>query len=385
MSDVGATGAAGATAGRDWPLVVRRARAADRDAVLGFASRTWDGWDYIPNAWPAWLDADDGVLLVACPGNTGGSTPRAADGTPLAVDQPIAVARVALLSPTEAWLEGIRVDPRVRGLGVATDFQAAELRWAAAFGATVVRYATSQRNEASHRLGARHGLTLLRAFRNWHSHEADPPWDDDNDPEDEVASGFDANARGDADALRGRVLDALGGDGLVAAPGDGAGWWQRLAGDPTFGAGERLTEHRGWTFQRLTRELFDRHVAAGEVLVAEADGGWALAIMHRRALPSEDVDLNLAVLAGDGRPALALLDRLRRAAGRRIRFWLPDPDPPLLSGLDQDFAAAHFHGRPWTLHVLERPLDAAHPPPEPADPALLVLADEPGAARPAVG
>jgi hypothetical protein len=37
---------------RDWPLIVRRARESDKAAVLEFASDTWDGWDYIPHAWP---------------------------------------------------------------------------------------------------------------------------------------------------------------------------------------------------------------------------------------------------------------------------------------------------------------------------------------------
>ena len=41
--------------GRNWPLLVRRAHAADTQAVLAFASHTWDRWDYIPNAWPVWL------------------------------------------------------------------------------------------------------------------------------------------------------------------------------------------------------------------------------------------------------------------------------------------------------------------------------------------
>ena len=82
---------------RDWPLVVRRARADDQAAVLTFASRTWDGWDYIPNAWPHWLAAADGVLLVATAGRApDGSPPRDADGTEIPADRPIAVARVAM-------------------------------------------------------------------------------------------------------------------------------------------------------------------------------------------------------------------------------------------------------------------------------------------------
>src|SRR5687767_12400318 len=136
---------------RDWPLVVRRARPSDRAAVLGFATKTWNDWDYIPNAWPVWLDASDGVLLVAAGPD----------------DRAVAISRVAMVSETEAWLEGIRVDPAVRGMDVATDLQVAELAWAAAQNATVLRYATSARNEASHRLGARHGIEMLVALRGY--------------------------------------------------------------------------------------------------------------------------------------------------------------------------------------------------------------------------
>jgi hypothetical protein len=52
---------------RPWPLVVRRAREEDREAVLNFATQTWHGWDYVPNAWPVWLSASDGAFLVGSP------------------------------------------------------------------------------------------------------------------------------------------------------------------------------------------------------------------------------------------------------------------------------------------------------------------------------
>ena len=97
------------------PIAVRRAQPADKEAVLSFATQTWDGWDYIPEVWDDWLVATDGVLLVA---------------TSQADDRPIALTRLAVLSDEEGWLEGIRVDPAVRGRGVATNLQIAELAWA---------------------------------------------------------------------------------------------------------------------------------------------------------------------------------------------------------------------------------------------------------------
>ena len=185
-------------ANRNWPIVVRRAQAADRDAVLAFATLTWDGWDYIPHAWPVWLAADDGVLLVATVGaSAGGEAARDAEGEVLTEGQPIAISRVALLSPAEGWVEGIRVDPRVRGLGVATDLQTAELHWLAVHGPQITRYATGARNEGSHRLGARHGFELLARFVSW-------TWKDPTKPDDDERgeTGFDEPIRQDANRRR---------------------------------------------------------------------------------------------------------------------------------------------------------------------------------------
>jgi hypothetical protein len=214
---------------RNWPLAVRRARAADRDAVLSFATRTWDGWDYVPRAWPVWLAATDGVLLVgsAMP-LPDGSMPLDSDGTALVPDQPIAVSRIAMLSPTEGWLEGIRVDPRVRGLGVATDMQTAELHWLAAHDPAVIRYATGAQNEGSHRLGARHGIELLARFRTWAWHDADQPSDDSRDE----ATGFDEATRSAATRRRGALIDRLAAAGRSLAAADAQSWWQRGRADP---------------------------------------------------------------------------------------------------------------------------------------------------------
>ena len=360
---------------RSWPLVVRRAQAHDREAVLSFATRTWDGWDYLPHAWPVWLEADDGVLLVASAGPPpDGSAALDAEGELLEVGRPLAVARVAVLSESEAWLEGIRVDPRVRGMDVATDLQVAELHWATAHGVAVLRYATGERNEASHRLGARHGFELLAAFRTYWWAEPGSP-DDAPGHDDEDESGFGEEARRQASALRAATLGRLGEASLIASPGDAAAWWSRVSVDPTFVAAARLYEHRAWALQELTEATFHRHVAAGEVVAMEADGGWALAILERDALPSEDVSLHLGVLVGEGGPALRLAPAIREAAGTSIRFRLPADEPALMRGQEEAFASAGFRAREWTLHILGRQLETG----EECRPgtAGLVLEDEP--------
>jgi len=329
----------------------------------------------MPHAWPVWLEADDGVLLVASAGPpSDGSAALDAGGEPLEVGRPLAVARVAVLSESEAWLEGIRVDPRVRGMDVATDLQVAELHWAAAQGVGVLRYATGERNEASHRLGARHGFELLAAFRTYWWAEPGSP-DDDGGHDDEDESGFGEAARRQASALRAATLGRLGEAGLVASAADAATWWSRVAVDPTFAAAARLYEHRAWALQELTEAAFRAHLVAGEVVAMEADGTWALAILEREALPSEDVSLHLGVLVGAGAAAIRLASGIRDAAGTSIRFRVPSDDTDLMRGQEEAFASAGFRARETTLHILGRRLETG----EESRPgtAGLVLEDEP--------
>jgi GNAT superfamily N-acetyltransferase len=329
---------------------VRRARASDEAAVIAFASDTWDGWDYIPHAWPVWLAARDGVMLVGH---------RPDDETP------VALTRVALVSPTEAWLEGIRVNPEFRGLDIASDLQVAELQWAAAQGASVIRYATSARNEGSHRLGARHGLELLFGLRNyWWS--PDP----DSDPDD--PSAFDAEVRDGATALRQQVLRTLAADGRLASAGDTDRLWQIVAGDPGFSAAQRLYEPRPWALGELSAERFARHVERGEVL---SNGGRAVAILLREQLAGEDSSLRLALLVGEPAHAVELVEHLRAAAGRTVRFRIPE-NAPLADDLHDRLLAAGYRSPDFRLHILGRPIDAGHPIPD-VDPARIVLADTP--------
>ena len=103
----------------------------------------------------------------------------------------------------------------------------------------------------------------------------------------------------------------------------------------------RLYEPRSWALQAFTRERFDEHIDAGDVLVwppdaAQADGPgsgrWSLAITRRKPEGEDDPGLPLspALVAGDG---MAALELLRAIGGRRPglpEVRLPDPDPPML-------------------------------------------------------
>jgi RimJ/RimL family protein N-acetyltransferase len=324
------------------PIAVRRARASDRGAVLGFATRTFDGWDYIPEVWDEWITADEGVLLVA---------------TRPDEDRPIAVTRVVLLSGDEGWLEGIRVDPAVRGRGVATNLQIAELAWAHAHHLRVLRYMTDQGNEGSVRLGAHHGFAVIGDLR---SHGR--PRDDDG-PGDRLGTLASLEAAGllvpmDADEP---TIEAT---------------WRIVELDATFRAGGRLYEDRPWAIQRLDRERFVAHVRAGEVLLDAA--GPAVAIMPGIAALAEDDRPHFATVAGDGTGALRLAIAAEAAAGQGIVLRLTDPAPMFEDpAVVEAWAAAGLGARQRVYHLLERRLPAGETLPRPEPDGALHYRDTP--------
>jgi GNAT superfamily N-acetyltransferase len=315
--------------------------------VVAFTRTTWDGWDYLPDVWAAWLEAHDGAVFAAEAAETGPG-------------RPIAVGRVALLSASEAWMEGLRVDPAIRGHGVATAFQAAELSWAQAQGATVVRYATGETNEASLHLGARHGFVVVGRWRALRPEE----------PDGTASSSAGVPRAAETHPPRAAILERLDAGGLVArepAGGGtvGAGLWVRLAANATFVAGERLYEWRAWAWQAFTEERLAGHLEQGDLLLAEDRDGWAMGLVARERLPAET---RLALIGGDARPALRLVEEVSRAAGRRPIIRLPD-DSPLLEQLAPSLERNGWRVGDHVLVLMARPLrDAAgRPLPLPTD------------------
>lgn len=115
------------------PPVIRPARLQDVDSVTPWTRNTFTWGDYIPDRMPIWIDEDDSEVLVCVDER----------------DEPIALVHVALLSPTEAWIEGARVHPDRRRSGLGTALNHAGVEWAAARGARVMRLATEADNAAA--------------------------------------------------------------------------------------------------------------------------------------------------------------------------------------------------------------------------------------------
>ncbi len=113
-------------------VVIRQARAEDREAVLAFCAHTWDWGDYIERVWDEWLHNPAGLLLVALMG-----------------DQPVGLLHMQMLNETEAWQEGMRIDPAYRKQGIAKQMSMEASAEAMRRGATVVRLLIESTNVPS--------------------------------------------------------------------------------------------------------------------------------------------------------------------------------------------------------------------------------------------
>jgi GNAT superfamily N-acetyltransferase len=123
-------------------IYIREGRAADREDVIRFTEHTWDWGDYVPGVWDYWLTEPGSKWLVATiHGN------------------PVAVGHVAMITKTEAWIEGLRVDPAYREHGIATKLTHRCFQEALKKGAKIVRFVTRSDNWPIHKLAAREGFT----------------------------------------------------------------------------------------------------------------------------------------------------------------------------------------------------------------------------------
>ncbi|HLX55455.1 MAG TPA: GNAT family N-acetyltransferase [Ktedonobacteraceae bacterium] len=128
-------------------LEIRRAREDDREAVLAFSSQTWEWGDYIAYVWDDWLH-----------------DPRCALFAATLDEQPVGIANLRMLNATEAWLEGMRVDPAHRQHGVASALFEAQITEALRRNALTVRLITESNNTAAIRLIERSFMRRVNAF-----------------------------------------------------------------------------------------------------------------------------------------------------------------------------------------------------------------------------
>jgi GNAT superfamily N-acetyltransferase len=120
---------------------VREARPGDKAPLMSFIRDTWGGHDYIPYVWDAWMRDKDSKMFVVL-----------ADG------RPVGMNRVCFLEDGSAWLEGARVHPDYRGMGLATALAEESMRLARRREVRVFRLTSGSRNYRAHRHIARIGF-----------------------------------------------------------------------------------------------------------------------------------------------------------------------------------------------------------------------------------
>lgn len=132
-------------------VAIRSARRADVASIVPWTTDTFSWGDYIPDRIETWLN-DPGSDVLVC-----------VDGA----DAPIAMCHVAMLSPTEGWLEGARVHPDHRRSGLGSLLNDAGVDWARRRGGRVIRLSTEASNLAARnqvrRLGYREVSRWLHA------------------------------------------------------------------------------------------------------------------------------------------------------------------------------------------------------------------------------
>ncbi len=110
---------------------VRPARMEDHPAIASFTKDTFSWGDYVTRVYKDWIADPDGFVAVAVD----------------AQDRPVAMAKIGMLSPTEAWAQGARVHPEHRRRGLATMLSDELNSWAAERGAAVVRLVVEDWNK----------------------------------------------------------------------------------------------------------------------------------------------------------------------------------------------------------------------------------------------
>src|SRR6476661_8229429 len=128
-------------------LILRPARAADKEAVLAFTQQTWDWGDYVQHTWDEWLNDPDGGLIVG-----------------EVAERVIGMDKLSVVRPGEGWFHGLRIDPAYRGQGFSPRFMAHQINAARRRGLRALRLLTLSTNTPIHKNAARQGFVHRGAF-----------------------------------------------------------------------------------------------------------------------------------------------------------------------------------------------------------------------------
>jgi len=244
---------------------IRPARPDDAADVRSFTEGTWPdlGGDYVPHVFDDWVEES--------------ADAEAGDGDALTLvadldGHAVGLVRTTLLSPSEAWCSGMRVDPDCRGEGVAVRLSRAAFDWARDRGASVARCMVFSWNVAGLGAARAAGFEPATEFRWAHPAPAavltrggSSPVDvDDADGTDEAGDADRGPGDGADDADAARVDDA---DAVWA-------YWQGSDALDHLG-GLALDPAEPWALSSLTRKRLDAAADEGRLLAVGANGAGA--------------------------------------------------------------------------------------------------------------
>ncbi|MBC7320220.1 GNAT family N-acetyltransferase [bacterium] len=128
-------------------LVLEKVTSEDKEEVLSFTSKTWEWGDYIPEVFDEWLDPKNGDFIKVVLDN-----------------KIVGISHIGYLSDWEAWLEGLRVHPDYRGMGIGTFILDATLEILKEKKIKVARNAIISTNIASQNLVKKRNFELVGEF-----------------------------------------------------------------------------------------------------------------------------------------------------------------------------------------------------------------------------
>lgn len=135
----------------DRSLVVQQATTAHYPAVASFTADTWgEGSDYVPRAYPSWMDDEDETqrTFVVVDTDVGPPDPKGVDAADadavgrideIPDGQAVGLCQAVALSDHEGWLQAMRVHPEYRGRGLSVALNDAAFHWLYEAGRAVAR------------------------------------------------------------------------------------------------------------------------------------------------------------------------------------------------------------------------------------------------------
>lgn len=125
-------------------FTIRPAEPDDHAFIAQWTAGTFEWGDYVSDRLLEWLEADGTAVFVGEVNSTA-----------------VAMARIQMVSATEAWSSAMRVHPEFRRVGLGTAVAQATWQWARERGAQVVRLASEDWNEPAHNQARKAGFRDL--------------------------------------------------------------------------------------------------------------------------------------------------------------------------------------------------------------------------------